>query len=286
MDKFEIRTSSTDEFKTAASWAHAEGWNPGIDDLPPFFAADPNGFLMGYLQDEPISSISVVRYGDHFGFLGFYIVHPDHRGKGYGIATWQAGMSYLDGRTVGLDGVVEQQANYAKSGFSGAGRTIRYAGLPQLDLPAGHDVTIENVSAAHMNEIMKMDSTCFPASRSAFLHAWKMPPDNADRHSFAAIMEGALAGYATVRRCHEGYKIGPLFAVSPVAARALFSACCRKAGSNETVIIDIPENNVIGAAMVQQAGLAPIFETARMYAGSKPELRSDWIYGNTTLELG
>lgn len=286
MDNFSVRTSSMDEFKTAVTWADAEGWNPGLDDLPPFFAADPNGFLMGYLNGVPISSISVVRYGDSFGFLGFYIVHPNYRSKGYGIATWQAGMSYLEGRTIGLDGVVDQQPNYAKSGFTGAGRTIRYAGAPQVDLSVDHGVTIESVGADNMDDISNMDSACFPAPRSPFLHVWKMPPDNANRHSFAAIIDGALVGHATIRKCGMGYKIGPLFAKSQAAAYALFSACCQKAGTGETVIIDIPEKNEAGAAMAQQAGLVPVFETARMYTGAKPELRSDWIYGNTTLELG
>jgi hypothetical protein len=32
---------------------------------------------MGYLGDEPIASISVVRYSSAFGFLGLYIVRPD-----------------------------------------------------------------------------------------------------------------------------------------------------------------------------------------------------------------
>jgi GNAT superfamily N-acetyltransferase len=80
----EIRTASAEEFATAVDWAAAEGWNPGLDDLAAFHAADPGGFLMRFDGDEPVSSISVVRYGDDFGFLGFYIVRPDWRGRGIG----------------------------------------------------------------------------------------------------------------------------------------------------------------------------------------------------------
>ena len=112
-----IRPASEAEFSTAVEWAAGEGWNPGLDDLSAFFAADPDGFLMGFVEDEPVSSISVVRYGADFGFLGFYIVRPDYRGSGAGMAIWNAGMRHLDGRTVGLDGVVAQQDNYRKSGF-------------------------------------------------------------------------------------------------------------------------------------------------------------------------
>lgn len=94
------------EVDIAVEWAAKEGWNPGLHDADCYFTADTNGFLMGFLNDEPISVISVVRYGQTFGFLGFYIVKPEYRGKGYGIKIWNAGLKYLEGRTIGLDGVV------------------------------------------------------------------------------------------------------------------------------------------------------------------------------------
>ena len=100
----------------AADWAAAEGWNPGLSDAVAFQAADPTGFLVGRLDGEPVGCISVVRYGQAFGFLGFYIMTPKARGKGYGIRIWQAGMKHLAGRMVGLDGVPAQQDNYRKIG--------------------------------------------------------------------------------------------------------------------------------------------------------------------------
>ena len=110
-------------------WAADEGWNPGRCDAIPFHAADPTGFLIAEAEDgEPAAAISVVRYGDSFGFLGLYIVRPEYRGRGLGMAVWKAGMEYLAGRTVGLDGVVAQQDNYRKSGFELAHRNVRFQG--------------------------------------------------------------------------------------------------------------------------------------------------------------
>jgi ribosomal protein S18 acetylase RimI-like enzyme len=106
------------ELNLAIDWAAIEGWNPGSYDADCFYAADPNGFLIGLLGDEPIATISVVKYGDSFGFLGFYIVKPEYRGMGYGIQIWNAGLEYLKGRTIGLDGVLAQQSNYSKSGLN------------------------------------------------------------------------------------------------------------------------------------------------------------------------
>ena len=121
---YTIRVMTRQEVDIVIDWAAAEGWNTGLYDADCFYAADPNGFLIGLLGDKPVATVSVVKYGDSFGFLGFYIVKPEHRGKGYGIQIWNAGLTYLSGRTIGLDGVVSQQSNYKKSGFTLAYRNI------------------------------------------------------------------------------------------------------------------------------------------------------------------
>src|SRR5688572_23148041 len=102
---FSIRVMTRDDLDRALGWAKEEGWNPGLDDATAFHAADPTGFLMGYLDDEPVSSISVVKYGGSFAFLGLYIVRPAFRGRGFGKAIWDAGIASAGARTIGLDGV-------------------------------------------------------------------------------------------------------------------------------------------------------------------------------------
>src|SRR5207253_10761618 len=85
--------------------------------------------LLGLLEAEPVAMISAVRYGAHFGFIGFYIVRPEFRGQGHGIALWRAGMERLAGRTIGLDGVMAQQDGYRKSGFELAWNNVRHEGV-------------------------------------------------------------------------------------------------------------------------------------------------------------
>ena len=106
---YTIKTMDRAEVDIAIEWAAKEGWNPGIHDADCYFAADSSGFLIGMLGDEPIATISVMKYDESFGFLGFYIVKPEYRGKGYGIQIWNAGLKYLEGRNIGLDGVLVQQ---------------------------------------------------------------------------------------------------------------------------------------------------------------------------------
>lgn len=126
--KFAVRRMAESELALALDWAAAEGWNPGLSDAHSFYAADPKGFFLGELDGAPIGCVSAIAYDQEYGFLGFYIVRPPYRGRGFGMQLWDAAMAYMAGRNVGLDGVVAQQENYRKSGFALAYRNIRHQG--------------------------------------------------------------------------------------------------------------------------------------------------------------
>lgn len=95
---FEITAARAEDIVTLGAWAHEEGGNPGLHDGGVFFATDPGGSLFGRLDGEPVTSVSVVRYGSAYGFLGFCLTRPHLRGQGYGLRTWQAGTARLAGR--------------------------------------------------------------------------------------------------------------------------------------------------------------------------------------------
>ena len=109
-------------------WAREEGWGPGLEDAGAFHAADPGGFLIGWLGTLPIGSISLVRYGEEQAFLGLFIVRPAFRGRGFGKALWQAAMDRAGARTIGLDAVPAQVGRYAAAGFVRAHGTTRWGG--------------------------------------------------------------------------------------------------------------------------------------------------------------
>jgi Acetyltransferase (GNAT) domain/Acetyltransferase (GNAT) family len=287
MDRLTIRPATVGEFATAVDWAAAEGWNPGIGDLEAFHDIDPDGFLMGFEDGEPVSSISVVRYDERFGFLGFYIVRADRRGRGAGMATWKAGMAYLQERTVGLDGVVAQQENYKRSGFALFGRNIRHSGVASVQVPPPEGIVLRPIGGGLLGDAVAYDSRHFPVGREKFINAWLHPPhDEAKRWSLAALSPQGVVGIGTVRACRSGYKIGPLFADDGMIAAALLSGLLTRLEPGASVSLDTPEDNRPAVELATRAGLAPVFETARMYRGKAPELPHHCIFGITTFELG
>ncbi|SDB07075.1 GNAT family N-acetyltransferase [Bauldia litoralis] len=279
MSDLEIRPASRQDLATMTDWAATEGWNPGLHDADAFFPTDPEGFLIGWLGDKPVTCISVVAYDDAYGFLGFYIAHPDHRGQGHGIATWNAGIERLGKRTIGLDGVVDQQPNYARSGFNLAQRNVRFAGVPGLE-PAGDHPLVELADLSP--DLSAYDADLVPAPRDGFLRHWVNPEH---RRTLGYVEDGRIRGYGTIRPCREGHKIGPLFADTPTVAEALFNGLVGPEGGG-AVMIDVPEPNGEAVALAGRLGLQPVFETARMYRGAAPSLPIERIYGITSFELG
>ena len=274
-----IRPLAPDEVALALDWAAQEGWNPGLRDADAFFAQDAEGFLGLFVEGALAVTISAVRYEGGFGFIGFYICRPDLRGQGLGLQLWNAAMARLDGLTVGLDGVVAQQANYARSGFQLAHRNIRYGGpTPQGAAAAG----IETVGPSLLEAVAAYDRDIFRFSRPAFLAHWLNPPQG---RALAIRKAGTLRGYGLIRRCREGFKVGPLFAETADEARALFLALAQNAAGAQ-IFLDVPEPNGAGRALAEAMGLSPVFETARMYRGAAPDLPLSRIFGITTFELG
>jgi ribosomal protein S18 acetylase RimI-like enzyme len=269
------------EVDIAIDWAAVEGWNPGLYDANCFYVADPNGFLIGLRGDEPIATISVVKYGDSFGFLGFYIVKPEYRGKGYGIQIWNAGLAYLRGRTIGLDGVVDQQSNYRNSGFRLAYRNIRYRGTGggYFSNAAG----IVQLSTLPFDGIYGYDKRFFPDDRMQFLKCWIDQPQST---ALGILQNRTLAGYGVLRTCRSGCKIGPLFADNPELAERLFLALKAHAPEGAPIFLDTPAVNSAAVALAKRHNMTVVFETARMYMGKNPDVPLNRVFGVTTFEVG
>ena len=282
LENYEIRPLTRDEIDTAVAWAAGEGWNPGLQDAGCFAAQDPQGFWGGFLAGEMIACISVVTYGDAFAFLGFYIVAPEYRGQGYGRALWTKALEHAGNRTVGLDGLVDQQENYRRSGVGLAWRNIRFGGVPRGRLRVSDAYTLTWLDTPSA-EVTALDARVFPARRPEFWKAWFTAPGHV---SIAVHSDGEMQGFGTLRRCRSGAKIGPLVATSRAAALSVLAGLLKDWPEDEEVFLDVPEPNGSAMALARDLGLEPVFETARMYRGKAPEVAQDMIYGVTSFELG
>ncbi len=277
---YTIRKALPKELAIFLDWAEEEGWNPGLHDARPFLFTDPEGFLVGELDGEVIAVKSAVRYNDEFGFMGFYIVKPEFRGKGYGYQIWKAGFDRLKDIPSGMDGVVAQQHNYVKSGYEFAYRQIRFEAS---DIIPRKSFELTAVTEADLCNILDYDKTIFPAKRGAFIKEWIAMNDS---YSLKAGDGVNLKGYGTIRLCRNGgFKVGPLFADDTETARTIFLQLVDYA-EGKPVYLDVPEVNSAAMQLARSLGMQYVFETARMYNGWNPDRRREKVYGVTTFELG
>lgn len=267
-----FRTATLDELRLVLDWAAAEGWNPGLDDPEAFFAADPDGFFVAVEDQTPVAAISVVNHTDRFAFLGLYIVLPSHRGQGIGYRLWEHAIAYAGARTIGLDGVPDQQANYAASGFVRAGATTRFEGV----VPAALSAEVRTAGHSDIPDLIAREADASGVFKGAYLSTWFT--DSAQRKTLVAP-----DGFLTVRACQAGAKVGPLVADDAAAAERLLRHAATLFG--ERLIVDVPAASTQLSALCEALQMTPGFETARMYRGAAPSA-PEAVFAVATLELG
>lgn len=280
----QYRRATRDELDLAVQWAADEGWNPGLTDAEIFWHTDPEGFVCVELDGEVIATGSIVNYGGHFGFMGFFIVRPDLRARGIGGDFWVWRRDSLLKRlnpnaAIGMDGVFDMQSFYAKGGFEFSHRNLRMEGTGRAnDQPH----SLVPLSEVPIETIVAYDARHFGFERRDFMEAWIHVPNSL---ALGAYEGDTLHGIGVIRPCRTGFKIGPLFADTPEIADSLFCALSSHA-VNQPVYLDVPENNAVALELAESHQLAEVFGCARMYHGPAPQLPWDNIFGITTFELG
>ncbi|MBE0366976.1 GNAT family N-acetyltransferase [Pseudoalteromonas aurantia] len=279
MSELIIRTMLPHELKVAIEWARIEGWNPGLEDATLFYQADPEGFFVAELAGDIVAVGSAVRYDTHFAFCGLYIVAPEHRGKGYGLALTKHRLAYCGKRNIGIDGVLENVEIYQRVGYQPYYQNKRFQ-----KCATAHDVssTIQDVTVQHIDAVIAYDKQCFPAKRDMFLKGWLQQKNG---KALCVIENGQVRGYAVRRQCVEGYKVGPLFADSKAVATQLLGALQQDI-IGEIIILDVPENNPLAIELAIGEHMEVVFATSRMYQHGLPDIAHHKIYGITTFELG
>jgi GNAT superfamily N-acetyltransferase len=287
-----IRPMCREEFDVLVEWAAAEGWNPGLRDAETFWRADPEGFVAVERDGALAAGGSIVSYGGLYGFMGFFIVRPDLRGRGIGRWLWHERKRLLrarlrPGAPIGMDGVFAMQHFYAAGGFALEHRELRFesaaaSGPVDRSSHTAHRVAISPIGSALMDQAIRYDAPHFPAPRAEFMRRWLSQPGALP---VAALDGGTVTGIAMARPARTGMRVGPFFADTPAVAEALLmhilDAC-----AGVPVHVDVPERNPDAMALVERLGMRQVFGCAKMTIGNPPSLPWHRIYGVTSFELG
>ena len=275
-----IRPAAEGELDRVLDWAAAEGWNPGRADASRYRATDPGAFLVAERDGEPVGSIAAVRYGPALGFMGLYLVRPEHRGLGIGHSLWLAAIARLAGRTIGVEALPGCEVPYGDWGFDAAYRHVRHR-APAARLAGERGIDLADARVIDAADLEALDRIGFPAPRPDFVRMWTEPPHRA----LVALRDDAPLGLGVVRPCRSGHRIGPLVAPDPDVARGLAAALAAPLGDDE-VAMDVPDANPAAMRLARDLGMWPSVTRVRMYSGPAPRIELGRVYAAASLDLG
>ncbi len=302
---FAIRPMAVEDIPAVTAWARREGFCPGPHDVAILRHADRTGVWVGCLDGEPVGCIIGVRWDRRYGFLGLFLVRPEHRGHGYGVALWRRALEHLDDvACIGLEAAPERVDDYAGWGFRPAWDTCRWslppavvAGAPPV-LPAGHRLV--SADAVPETVVQAYDARHEATPRPHFLREWLREDRGGEGSASPAAVwvvqdgEGRCRGFGRIRPCllppgggqagSWGWRVGPWIADTPAIAAALLDRLRRERPG--PVLVDAPQDNVAAGRLLERNGFRPVSRTVRMYRGTPPPLPIGDLYGLACLELG
>ena len=298
-----IRPLTAGDIPAVTDWARREGFTPGEGDVAIYRHTDRQGVWVGWLDSEPVGCIAGVRYNAAYGFIGLFLVVPERRGQGYGVRLWRHALHHLaDLPCIGLEAAPDRVADYGGWGFVPASPTTRWQRLvdgdrtvsPLSGPPMAGSVPVVPApswcllagGAIPERAVQRFDAQREPSPRPHFLHQWLRHP--AGTVHALVDREGTCHGFGRIRPCllkeGEGWRIGPLVADHPAAARALLEGLLQH--HSGVVLLDVPGANPQAAPLLEALGFAPVSRTLRMYRGAAPQATLAEVYALACLELG
>ena len=275
---------------TCTVLAMKEGWNDGQYDASVLFETDPQGCLVASLlgEDEPVGCISAMKYGDSHGFIGFYIVKPAFRGKGYGKMLFNAAMKHLEGRKIGLDAVIDQIPFYSRMGFKQKRWNVTTSmTVSEIPLPVLTDNKVVDIRSIDIDDVIAYESRVLGFGRPKSFYESLLQNQqfqgivSLDKHS-------AVNGLISFRPSSLGATIlSPFYAVDvPTAQGLLFNLFQQHSISllKKEIRFDAPKDNPNFQAVFQTIKTLTIFECVRMWTEDVAEA-VDEIYIHLSLAV-
>ena len=289
-----IKSLDNNDITFVTELSRYEGFAPGVGDLDIYKCTDNQGLWVAWLEDKPVGCIAGVRYNQHYGFLGLFIVIKEQRGKGFGLQLWKKALTHLnDLPCIGLEAAPERINDYSSWGFNISSKTTRWqwmgdGKLLEMDNFADEISNFRFVEGASIpsDVVEAFDEKREASPRPHFLANWLKHPAG----KVIAVIDnsGNCHGFGRIRPCllkeGDGWRIGPLLADSPNLARILVKKLIESHPG--LVIIDSPGMNKFTFDLFYDLGFKPSSETFRMYRGYQPPVSMNDVYGLACLELG
>jgi GNAT superfamily N-acetyltransferase len=289
------QASSLNDVRWAVNMCIQEGWPTREKDAECYFSAGmtPHYFI-GELNGEKISCIAVYIYDDTYCFVSFFIVDPEHRGKGYGLRTWKRAMEYVgEGPNLVLESVTSMEEIYKKSGLHREFMVRKYVlisskiakSLSEIKPPEG--IRILPGCKADINKLHEYTKGILGISCKHLLASWISLDTSI---SFVAVNgQLEIVGSIIVVKNDKGdYMAVPFLSNCLSTAQTLLSKSVQlivSVNPEATLLVYVPESNLFGMRMFEEQ-LGGILKGAliRMCTKGHLDIQISFVFGLSSLE--
>ncbi|GAC1451994.1 MAG: GNAT family N-acetyltransferase [Isosphaeraceae bacterium] len=261
------------------------GWNQIASDWVRFLSLQPDGCFVAERNTQPIATVTTCLFGT-VGWIAMMLVEREARGQGIGRALMTRALEFLENqgaRTVRLDATHLGQPLYERLGFVGDYALTRFLGRPPAtETPS---TTTSSFTPSLARRLHDLDRLATGTDRSRLLnHLAQAHPDNV--HVTSSEPEGIkpVEGFLMARPGANAFQVGPCIAREESGPRLLADAL--QGLRNQTVLIDIPRDQLHAVELVHARGLAPQRDFLRMSRGGKVQEIPGLLWASSGPEMG
>jgi GNAT superfamily N-acetyltransferase len=263
-DTVTLRVLRASDIDAGLRLCRASGWNQTRRDWEQFLTLTPDGGGVAEYEDHVVGTVTTMRYGTRFAWVGMVLVDEAVRGRGIGTRLLDHALTLLsDVPLVRLDATPAGHDLYVTRQFV----QERLINRMQAIAPTLGEAATEGVRAMleqDIAEVAGFDEQVFGADRAVMLRwMWQGAPE----YAWVARPGGRLTGYAFGRHGHLFEHLGPIVAADVETARQL-AARCLGAHCGRHFVVDAPVGQPLWTQSLEALGFRQQRPLIRMARGA------------------
>jgi len=238
-------------------------WNQLEADWQIFLHNSPDACMVATYKEQIVGTVTTIRYGHSFSWIGMVLVDPDFRQQGIGQQLLQKALQLLQSEeTVKLDATPQGREVYLKMNF------VDEYPISRMNMLHAEQIFHLTIARAILKDdlplLIKFDSKIFGADRSSLLN-WMR--EKAPGFAFLIEEGNEIKGYSMGRYGHDFIHIGPVIAENISIAKDLVYAALNKCAGSP-VILDILHFEPEWIAWLKEIGFTEQRNFIRMFRGT------------------
>jgi GNAT superfamily N-acetyltransferase len=236
-EPIKIRHLKLSDIPDAMQLVLAESWNQTEKDWEILIRGSQNICFAAIFDNQLVGTATAINYNNIVSWIGMVLVDKKFRRQGISKLLLKSLFKGLETcKSIKLDATLAGQPIYNKLGFTNEYTIARmvnssFTNSPNLDLKNNS----QQIQTKDIQEIVEFDKQVFGANRKQLI---KTLINDFPEKIWVQKEGDKIVGFALGRRGNKHYQIGPVSALSFLAARQLISKVLQNL-KGESIVIDI-----------------------------------------------